>query len=145
MPLSDSGARRFALLEGERLHRLFRPDMGGDYAALMTEIASSGGGVMQLHDGEAVRSLAVWRVFQTTYCGLRFEIDDLVTDPACRSRGHGATLLDCLEEKALDLGCGTVTLNSATVRADAHRFYFRQRYEILGFHFSKSLREELGP
>ncbi|HEV7227194.1 GNAT family N-acetyltransferase [Brevundimonas sp.] len=140
VPLGDPGARRFALLEGERLHRLFRPDMGGDYAALMTEIASAGGGVVQLHDGDAVRSLAVWRMFRTTYCGLRFEIDDLVTDPECRSQGHGATLLDWLEEKALGLGCNTVTLNSATVRLDAHRFYFRQRYEILGFHFSKSTK-----
>lgn len=140
MPLSDASARALALLEGERLHRLFRPAFGGDYAARMAEIASGGGGVVQLHDGDAVRSLGVWRVFHTTYCGLRFEIDDLVTDPDCRSRGHGATLLNWLEEKAFQLGCSTVTLNSATARADAHRFYFRQRYEILGFHFSKSLR-----
>lgn len=145
VPLGEPRAQGLALLDGERLHRLFRPDMGGEYAALMTEIASAGGGVVQLHDGDTVRSLAVWRMFQTTYCGLRFEIDDLVTDPECRSRGHGATLLGWVEEKALSLGCSTVTLNSATVRADAHRFYSRQGYEILGFHFSKSLREDLGP
>lgn len=140
MPIGDPCAQRFALLEGERLHRLFRPDMGGDYEALMTEITSGPGGVVQLHDGDAVRSLAVWRMFQTTYCGLRLEIDDLVTDPACRSQGHGATLLDWLEKKALLLSCSTVTLNSAAGRVNAHRFYIRQRYELLGFHFSKSLQ-----
>jgi len=114
--------------------------MGADYTALMAVIASEGGGLVQLHDGQAVRSLAVWRVFHTTYCGLRCEIDDLITDPDCRSRRHGAVLLDWLEAEALRSGCRTVTLNSATHRADAHRFYFRQRYEILGFHFSKSVR-----
>lgn len=138
IPLSEPHAQGPALLEGETLHRQFRPDMGGDYATRMAEIASWGGGVVQLHDGDAVRSLAVWRVFQTTYCGLRFEIDDLVTDPECRSQGHGATLLDWLEEKPLRLGCRTVTLNSAMSRVDAHRFYFRQRYAVIGFHFSKS-------
>lgn len=145
VPLGERRAQVLALLEGENLHRLFRPDMGADYAALMAKIASGGGGVVQLHDGEAVRSLAVWRVFHTTYCGLRFEIDDLVTDPDHRSRRHGSTLLNWLETKALDLGCRTVTLNSATRRADAHRFYFRQRFEILGFHFSKSVRGDAVP
>lgn len=145
VPFGDLGAQSLALLEGEGLHRLFRPGMGDDYPALMARIASEGGGVVQLHDGDEVRSLAVWRVFHSTYCGLRFEIDDLVTDPDCRSRGHGATLLNWLEGKALRLGCNTVTLNSATIRADAHRFYFRQRYEILGFHFSKPIGGGLGP
>lgn len=139
VPLPNSQAQLLALLEGEGLHRLFRPDMKADYAMLMDKVAR-GGGVVQLHDGEAVRSLAVWRVFHTTYCGLRFEIDDLVTDPHYRSKGYGATLLNWLEAKALDLGCDTVTINSATRRTDAHRFYLRQRYEVLGFHFSKSIR-----
>lgn len=140
VPLRNPQAQVLALLEGESLHRLFRPDMNADYATLMEKVARGGGGVVQLHDGEAVRSLAVWRAFHTTYCGLRFEIDDLVTDPDHRSKGHGATLLNWLETKALGLGCDTVTLNSATRRANAHRFYLRQRYEILGFHFSKSIR-----
>lgn len=140
VPLGDKRAQDYALLEGEKLHRLFRPDMGPDYAVLMAAVASERAGVVQLHDGHAVRSLAVWRVLHTTYCGLRFEINDLVTDPDSRSRGHGATLLHWLEAKAIDLGCRTVTLNSATSRKDAHRFYFRQRYEISGFHFSKSIK-----
>ena len=141
VPLHNPHTRVLALLEGEGLHRLFRPDMGADYTTLMDKV-TRGGGVVQLHDGEAVRSLAVWRAFHTTYCGLRFEIDDLVTDPDHRSKGHGATLLNWLETKALGLGCDTVTLNSATHRADAHRFYRRQRYEILGLHFSKSIRDD---
>jgi len=139
VPLRNPQAEVLALIEGESLHRLFRPEMDADYAALMDKVAR-GGGVVQLHDGEAVRSLAVWRAFHTTYCGLRFEIDDLVTDPDHRSKGYGATLLSWLETKALGLGCDAVTLNSATSRTDAHRFYLRQRYEILGFHFSKSIR-----
>ncbi len=137
--LPDHHARMAALAEGERLHRAFRPDMEGPYEALMAQVAAGGGGVVQLFDDGAVRSLAVWRAFHTTYCGLRFEVDDLVTDPDYRSRQYGSTLLDWLEMKARRLGCKTLTLNSATRRADAHRFYFRQRYEILGFHFSKSL------
>jgi GNAT superfamily N-acetyltransferase len=62
-----------------------------------------------------------------------------VTSAATRSRGHGKTLLAWLEARARDAGCPTITLHSATHRARAHRFYFREGYHILAFHFSKTL------
>lgn len=53
--------------------------------------------------------------------------------------GYGATLLRWLEGRGRMLGCTLATLNSATHRSDAHRFYFRARYKIIGFHFNKDL------
>lgn len=129
------------IAEGEALHRAFRPRLGEDYRGLLETIAGEGGQLTQLVDGGAVRAIALWRAFHTTYCGRRFEIDDLVTDEAHRSRGHGRTLLDWLEARARALGCPTVTLNSATHRVEAHRFYFRQRYVIGAFHFYKLVVE----
>lgn len=128
-----------ALREGEALHRDFRPNIAGDYLTYLERMANDGAGVFQLvHDGD-VRAIAVWRTFLTTYCGRRFEIDDLVTSERHRSGGHGATLLKALETKARSLECDEVMLSSATHRQDAHRFYFRERYTIRAFLFTKPL------
>ena len=138
--LLPSGDEASHLDQGEALHRAFRPIMGTDYRAHMVEMFAEGAGIVQLLDQGEVRALAVWRAFHTTYCGYRLEIDDLVTDETQRSRGYGATLLIFVEAKARAMGCDTLTLNSATQRARAHRFYFREGLHIAGFHFTKDLK-----
>jgi GNAT superfamily N-acetyltransferase len=136
LPLADIDA---ALRQGEALHRAFRPNMAGDYLAYLRAMADEGAGLVQVFDEGEVRAIAVWRTYLTTYAGRRFEIDDLVTAEGQRSKGYGATLIEALEAKAKALSCDTVTLSSATWRIDAHRFYFRQRYTIASFLFTKPL------
>jgi hypothetical protein len=126
-----------ALRQGEALHRTFRPQMKGDYVAYLQRMAEDGAGIVQLLHENDVRALAVWRTFLTTYCGRRFEIDDLVTAEGHRSKGYGATLIKALEAKARSLSCNAVMLTSATWRVDAHRFYLRERYAIESFLFVK--------
>ena len=137
LPPGDAAA---LLGEGETLHRAFRPAMADDYAAHMAEMFAEGARLIQLVDQGAVRALAVWRAFHTTYCGYRLEIDDLVTDETQRSKGYGATLLGFVEAKARAMGCDTLTLNSGTQRTRAHRFYFREGLHIQAFHFTRDLR-----
>ena len=55
-------------------------------------MAAEGAGVMQVVDLGEVRALAVWRTFLTTYCGRRFEIDDLVTVVGFCFWGFGVVL-----------------------------------------------------
>jgi GNAT superfamily N-acetyltransferase len=136
--ISPVEPRRF-LAEGEALHRDFRPNLGPDYAGYMDRMAAEGAHLLQLADEGEVRAIAVWRIFLTTYCGRRFEVDDLVTSAAQRSKGYGATMLRHLEAKARALGCDALMLSSGTHRVDAHRFYFRNRLGIVAFHFSKPL------
>jgi GNAT superfamily N-acetyltransferase len=128
-----------ALRQGEALHRTIRPHMTGDYVAYLERMAEEGAGMVQLLHEDEVRAIAVWRTFLTTYCGRRFEIDDIVTAEGYRSRGYGATLIKALEAKARSLSCDEVMLTSATWRADAHRFYFRERYAIAAFLFTKKI------
>jgi GNAT superfamily N-acetyltransferase len=134
-----SNSRSQWLLAGESVHRELRPAMPGSYVAFIETILAEGAGLTQIVDRDEVRGLAIWRTFTTTYCGLRFEVDDLVTAKDARSRGYGRTLLTHLENKAASLGCPTLTLNSAVYRGNAHRFYFRQGYKIFGFHFTKDV------
>ena len=63
-------------------------------------------------------------------------IDDLVTLPEERSKGHGDRLIDWAVEAAAARGCRSVQLDSGTQRWDAHRFYFRKRMSITSYHFA---------
>jgi GNAT superfamily N-acetyltransferase len=134
LPIRDRGA---ALLAGEALHRELRPALHADYLAQLDQMFGEGARIVHLVDEGVPCALAVWRLFHTTYCGRRLEVEDLVTASAARSRGHGATLLAWLEARARAEGCQTITLHSATHRDRAHRFYVRERFSILGYHFSK--------
>lgn len=89
-------------------------------------------------DGE-VRAVAGYRYMDLLFSGPTLYVDDLVTDSVHRSRGYGAALLGWLEGEARARGCATLTLDSGVQRAEAHRFYFRQRMSIQGYHFSLSL------
>jgi GNAT superfamily N-acetyltransferase len=131
----DPAARRILLLEGEALHRQLRPLLEADYPAQIERIVGEGARLAQIVDDGEVRAIALWRVFETTYCGWRLEIEDLVSDEAHRSKGYGAAMIRWLNEQAVSLDCPTTTLISGTHRTRAHRFYFREGYAITAFHF----------
>jgi GNAT superfamily N-acetyltransferase len=137
--LAPPAGHRDWLLAGEALHRQLRPNLPADYAGYLERMFAEGIRMVQLADGDAVAAIAVWRTYLTTFGGRRFEVDDLVTDESRRSQGHGRTLLDWLERRAQALHCPGLALNSSCQRDRAHRFYFRQGYRILGFHFVKDL------
>ncbi|MFE4633547.1 GNAT family N-acetyltransferase [Streptomyces sp. NPDC056773] len=92
-------------------------------------------------DGNAERCLGVagWRVVVNTSTLRMLYVDDLVAAEAERSAGVGRALLTRLEERARELGCHELSLDSGTQRTEAHRFYFRERLTVTAFHFDKQL------
>lgn len=89
-------------------------------------------------DGDIV-GCAVFRVeFRLAY-GRMVYVDDLVTDTAMRSAGIGATLLDWISSEAKLADAELVVLDSGVHRGSAHRFYFREGFEITSFSFKKRL------
>jgi GNAT superfamily N-acetyltransferase len=86
-----------------------------------------------------VRGVAGFRLMEMLYCGRILYVDDLVTDGAARSLGHGATLLAWLEREARTLGCAQLHLDSGVQRHRAHAFYFRHRLAITAYHFAITL------
>jgi GNAT superfamily N-acetyltransferase len=83
-----------------------------------------------------VQAVAGYRIIEMLRTGRMLEIDDLVTASSARSSGFGERLFHWLVDEARGAGCSVVELDSGVQRADAHRFYFRQRMHVLGFHFS---------
>ncbi|MGW9503229.1 GNAT family N-acetyltransferase [Streptomyces albidoflavus] len=94
-----------------------------------------------LYDTEG-RCVAVagWRVIANTSAIRKLYVDDLVTAEAARSTGAGRELVAYLEDRARELDCRVLDLDSSTQRTDAHRFYLRERFSIRAFHFTKLLR-----
>ena len=84
-------------------------------------------------------AVAGWRLIATTVAVRKLYVDDLVTVADHRGRGIGRALLQELERRARQAGCRAIDLDSAVTRADAHRFYLRERMAITSFHFARVL------
>jgi GNAT superfamily N-acetyltransferase len=91
------------------------------------------------HEGTIV-SVAGFRVQTMLSSGKTLYVDDLVTDSAARSQGHGEAMLQWLIARAREAGCDTFSLDSGTQRQDAHAFYLRERLRITSFHFALNLK-----
>ncbi len=95
--------------------------------------------VVGLFDQGECRAAAGYHLTHGFLHGRFMYIDDLVTAARWRSKNYGRALNDHLAETARAAGCSKVQLDSGTQRCDAHRFYFRERYSITSFHFSRDL------
>jgi GNAT superfamily N-acetyltransferase len=85
--------------------------------------------------GNTVVAVAGYRFMEMLYAGKTLYVDDLNTDEACRSRGHGRVLMDWLKGEAKDRQCVQLQLDSGVQREQTHRFYFREGLTINSYHF----------
>lgn len=90
---------------------------------------------------EESRCLAVagWRIVANTSSLRKLYVDDLSTASAARSTGVGAALLAELRDRARLAGCHLLDLDSGVQRHAAHRFYLRERMDIVAHHFAQPL------
>jgi len=89
-------------------------------------------------NGEAVSAVG-YRYLQFLFCGKHFYIDDLVTLPGYRGKGHARALLDFVADHARAEGFACVTLDSGHQRHTAHRLYLNTGYDIAAHHFIKKI------
>jgi GNAT superfamily N-acetyltransferase len=117
-----------------------RPDLDADrWAQVRTDPVGQRPRFSVVVDNGAVGAVAGWRLMAQTSSGRTLYVDDLVTDAAVRSRGHGAALLAYLTRRAEELGASRLALDSGVQRHDAHRFYLRERMAITSHHFNRNV------
>ena len=140
LPAGETGLAARALLE-------LRPQYGDAerLAALIDDRLRAGGYRLlgSFEDGsEEASAAAGFRVVGMLAWGRSLYVDDLVTLPEARGRGHADALFRWLEEEADRLRCHSFHLDSGVgpERADAHRFYFRHGLTITSFHFARANR-----
>lgn len=125
------------LKKAEQVHRQLRPHLPVDYMEKMWRILEKARMALAV-ESDAVVGLAVYRWHENISDGIKFYVDDLVTDEMQRSRGVGHALIEHLEVVARNLGANGIMLDSGTQRTQAHRFYFREGFVIPAFNFKKS-------
>lgn len=128
-------ARCFPVLQQLRPHLA-----AADFIARVRRMQAEGFHVAFLEEEGAVRAVAGYRFYEKLFSGRNLYVDDLVTDASGRSRGHGRALLAWLVAQARARGCDQLELDSGVQRAEAHRFYFRERMSISAYHFVLPLR-----
>jgi GNAT superfamily N-acetyltransferase len=106
--------------------RLQQAEMGFQLAALRV-------------DGK-IACVAGLRVCRSLGWGKYLYVDDLVTDENTRSKGAGKAMFKWIINRAKETGCDELRLDSALYRHAAHRFYLRERMDIVCFHFRLALR-----
>jgi GNAT superfamily N-acetyltransferase len=109
------------------------------FRRLVGECHPQGYRLVAVFDGEECRACAGYRLMTNLVSGHHMYVDDLVTADQWRSHGYGRLLNEYLVGVAKKKACTSVQLDSATHRRKAHRFYFRERYSISGFHFVRVL------
>ena len=117
-----------------------RPQLAADeFVARVGRQRAEGYEVAYLESESQVRAVAGFRIVEMLMHGRHLYVDDLVTDAAQRSKGHGEVLMDWLVERASAAGCKSLQLDSGVQRFEAHRFYFREGMYISSYHFSIKL------
>ena len=128
------------LARAEAVHRQLRPQLPADYSDKMRRVFAGGGRMIVATEAANVVGVAVYRIYQDTFNGIKCYVDDLVTDEQRRSSGVGHALIDWLAAAARRAGCGGLSLDSGTQRTQAHQFYFREEFVITSFNFRRTFK-----
>lgn len=116
--------------------RELRPHVAEDeFVSRVRSQEGAGYRLAYVREPDGVVAIAGFRVGESLAWGRFLYVDDLVTLPGQRSKGHGAALLSWLKERAAQEGCGQMHLDSGIQRKDAHRFYERQGMTVASLHF----------
>ncbi|MEV6228232.1 GNAT family N-acetyltransferase [Saccharopolyspora shandongensis] len=120
--------------------RELRPDLASpeEFRAQAEQQRAAGYRLIASLDGAGeVAAVAGFRAGRSFAWGHYLYVDDLVTLPTARKRGHAKALLDWIDAEARRLGIREIHLDSGTQRHDAHRRYLGTGFAIPSFHFSK--------
>ena len=89
-------------------------------------------------DNKMIAVSGYW-ISRMLYCGRYLQVSNLVVDENFRGRGYGQKILNYLENKARNLSCDKMVLDSFTENKKSHSLYFNEDFYIRGFHFMKDL------
>ena len=73
------------------------------------------------------------------YAGKSVELDHVFIDEDYRSKGIGKQFLDWIYNYVKAKGVTTAELNTYVQNYPSHKFYYNEGFEILGYHFLKTL------
>jgi GNAT superfamily N-acetyltransferase len=117
-----------------------RPDLKRDtFLATIRSMQADGYRLAFISENDKPVAAAGYRILSNLHYGKYLYVDDLVTAADTRSTGQGKAMLAWLTDLALAENCAVIHLDSGTQRAEAHKFYFREGFNIASYHFARLL------
>jgi GNAT superfamily N-acetyltransferase len=124
----------FAILQVLRPHLIT-----SDFVRRIKRQQQQGYQLAYIEDDASIKAVAGFSISECLAWGKFLYVDDLVTKESDRSQGYGTNLLNWLLDYAKANACEQLHLDSGVQRCAAHRFYFKHRLEIRGYHFAIDL------
>lgn len=124
------------------LIRQLNPDMmKSEFNQSLKEMLAKGYRCIAAYQGtKMVGACGMWSGTRF-WCGRYVEVDNVVVDKDCRSAGIGAAMMNWVEKDAKRHKCTIVTAACYTKQHAAHKFYFREKFIILGYYFVRKLQQ----
>ncbi|WP_299228621.1 GNAT family N-acetyltransferase [uncultured Psychroserpens sp.] len=73
------------------------------------------------------------------YAGKSVELDHVFIIEEYRNKSLGKQFLQWIYDYVSEKGCTTIELNTYVQNHPSHKFYYNEGFEILGYHFLKTL------
>ena len=135
--------RKEMLAHIDLLRELYPTLEASDYSRQLDEMLPHNYFQVGAFDGDRCMGISgVW-IGNKLWCGKYLEIDHIVIRNEARSEGIGKTLVDFLKKLAEKEQCISIGLDSFTFNHQSHKFFFREGFEIKGFHFVHVLNESI--
>jgi len=106
-----------------------------DYLEAVRRMYQDGYRLVRYCENSETVAVAGYRCCTNFIMGRNLYIDDFVTSNLYRNMGIGSKLLNWLLVKAKEADCKSVLLDSGLLRHSAHKFYQRNGFEIIAYHF----------
>lgn len=105
------------------------------YVNYVKSLQETGFYLAYLLSGDKVICVSGFRIDESLSRRKYLYIDDLVTLNNARSTGAGKHMIDWLKRYANEYSCNSIHLDSGVQRHLAHRFYFKNSFDISSHHF----------
>lgn len=109
------------------------------FEALLKEMQERGYRCVGAYKNNTLVGAAGFWVGYRFWCRKYIDIDNVVVDEKHRAKGIGKKMVQWIEREGRKQSCESAMLDCYTSHHDSHRFYFREGYTIIGYHFTKDL------
>lgn len=91
------------------------------------------------YDGDRLIGVSGLWIMTKFYVGKHIEPDNVIIHPDYRGQGIGEQMLAWIFEYGRSQGCIASELNCYVANKKGVRFWIKQGYDIIGYHFQRSL------
>ncbi len=106
-----------------------------EYSIELDEMLSHNYGQVAVFEEEECIGLTGYWIGSKLWCGKYMELDNVVICEKHRGKGIGKILFKHMENKAKQLNCTMLALDSYSDNFKSHKFFYGQGYVPRGFHF----------